>query len=195
MKSRKGKGKGKEQRVSDDRGDKKERRKAKVPPRKKVVLSSSSSSSEEEEETEENDSSQDERRRKKSEEKLKAEKREKRKRAEDPRAITTRAEGEGNYYCQGRNGPGARMAWTSEEERLLLKLIDKYGTEWGKMIKLHGEKGSKSTILKNRTNMSLKDKAVNIKKKLILSGQPIPPCLGIGKLSLSPHSPSFLTDA
>ncbi|GAA5970962.1 hypothetical protein JCM3765_007620 [Sporobolomyces pararoseus] len=160
------------------KGKEKATRKAKVPPRprKEVVTSSSSSSSSssEEEGTMEDEPGEERKRKKRVEEKQKAEQRARRERAEDPGAISTRNEGAGNLYYQGRNGPGGKIPWTSEEERLLIHLVEEHGQDWKKMIALHGKKGTASRVLQNRNNVSLKDKAVNIKKKLLQSGQPIP---------------------
>jgi len=93
--------------------------------------------------------------------------------------------GQGNLYHQDRNQSGARIPWTEEETDLLRKLLHAYGPDWRKMMELHGTKGSKSAVFRERTNVSLKDKAVNLAKNFIKSGQPIPNYLHGSPLHLS----------
>ncbi|GAA5891622.1 hypothetical protein JCM8208_007345 [Rhodotorula glutinis] len=81
----------------------------------------------------------------------------------------------GNNYFQGRNLPGMRIAWSNAETDLLRELLRQMGCDWGRMIKLHGPKGTRSATFRNRTNVALKDKAVNLKIGFIRRGQPVPP--------------------
>lgn len=110
-------------------------------------------------------------------EEMRAQKNRKKQEARELRSTEGVRKKGGNLYFLGRNTPGGRVSWTSDEERLLLKCIEAYGTDWKKMIALHGEHGTVSTRFKDRTNVSLKDKAVNMKKNMIKAGQPIPETL------------------
>ncbi|GAA6018671.1 hypothetical protein JCM11491_001254 [Sporobolomyces phaffii] len=89
-----------------------------------------------------------------------------------------RAPGAGNIYYQGRNRPGGRNPWTSEEVELLHRCLRQFGTNWQRMMKQHGPEGKISRVFGLRTNVSLKDKAVNILKNLKNDGQPIPAYFG-----------------
>ena len=65
-----------------------------------------------------------------------------------------------------------RVAWTAEEEELLKTELQNYYdcTEcWSIIIKRHGPQGSISTLLKDRNNVSLKDKARNVRRCGMLS--------------------------
>ncbi|GEM11433.1 proteophosphoglycan ppg4 [Rhodotorula toruloides] len=75
-----------------------------------------------------------------------------------------------NMYAFGRNEPGGRVSWTMEEERLLEKLIQSYGSKWARMMDLHGPNGTTSRTFRHRNNVSLKDKAVNMKVKILRAG-------------------------
>ena len=80
-----------------------------------------------------------------------------------------------NLYRQSqRDNSGVRLPWEPEETQLLLKLVETHGPTWSLMIRLHGAEGTESNMFKNRTTVALKDKAVNIKKKLIRVGEPVP---------------------
>ena len=79
-----------------------------------------------------------------------------------------------NLYHSQRTNTGVRLPWEAEETQLLLKLLETYGPNWSLMIRLHGAEGTESNMFKNRNTVALKDKAVNIKKKLIRAGEPVP---------------------
>ncbi|KPV72004.1 uncharacterized protein RHOBADRAFT_56142 [Rhodotorula graminis WP1] len=81
----------------------------------------------------------------------------------------------GNNYFQGRNLPGLRVAWTRDETDLLVKLLREVGCDWARMIKLHGPKGTRTKTFRHRTNVALKDKAVNLKMGYMRRGAPVPP--------------------
>jgi hypothetical protein len=102
--------------------------------------------------------------------------------------------GAGNPYFQDRNHEGTRQAWSAEEEALFIDLLARYGKDYKRIMAMHGPQGSRSKKLGMRNNVSLKDKAVNIKKQLMRSGQPMLPGLDEGKslscywLPLAPNS-------
>lgn len=79
-----------------------------------------------------------------------------------------------------RNRPGvpstfSRRPWTKQEEEALLKGLDKVqGPYWAQILELHGPGGSDSEILKDRTQVQLKDKARNLKLFFIKCGLPLP---------------------
>ena len=79
-----------------------------------------------------------------------------------------------NLYHSQRTNTGIRLPWEAEETQLLLKLLETHGPNWSLMIRLHGAEGTESNMFKNRNTVALKDKAVNIKKKLIRVGEPVP---------------------
>ena len=57
-----------------------------------------------------------------------------------------------------------RTPWSKEEqEALLAGLQETKGPNWSAILALHGKTGTKSHILKNRTQVQLKDKARNMK--------------------------------
>lgn len=89
-----------------------------------------------------------------------------------------------NFYAQGRNHTG-RVAWTEMEEQALMKAMSELPCKWSAIIKLYGPEGTSSTIFKNRTVVSLKDKAVNIKAGLIRAGRKVPYFLEGGQWLLS----------
>ncbi|BGP03284.1 Proteophosphoglycan ppg4 [Rhodotorula toruloides ATCC 204091] len=76
----------------------------------------------------------------------------------------------GNMYAFGRNEPGGRISWTTKEERLLEKLIQSYGSNWARMMELHGPNGTTTRTFRHRNNVALKDKAVNMKVKILRAG-------------------------
>ncbi|GAA5839006.1 hypothetical protein JCM9279_002566 [Rhodotorula babjevae] len=83
----------------------------------------------------------------------------------------------GNTYFQGRNLPGARVPWSTAETDLLIKLLGQVGCDWGRMMKLHGPNGKRTKTFMYRTNVALKDKAVNLKMGFMRQGRPVPACL------------------
>ncbi|ORY72924.1 hypothetical protein BCR35DRAFT_307459 [Leucosporidium creatinivorum] len=76
-------------------------------------------------------------------------------------------------YAQGRNQTG-RVPWTTAEEGALMKAMSELGCSWKKILDLYGAEGTSSRILKHRTIVSLKDKAVNVKAGMIRSGRAVP---------------------
>ncbi|TKA50257.1 hypothetical protein B0A53_06388 [Rhodotorula sp. CCFEE 5036] len=85
-----------------------------------------------------------------------------------------RAAGSGNIYFQDRNQPGARIDWTPEETRLLHQYLREYGCDWKRMMERSGPHGTEDQTFRNRTNVSLKDKAVNEKLWLLKHGHEVP---------------------
>ncbi|KAI8444293.1 hypothetical protein BY996DRAFT_6426102 [Phakopsora pachyrhizi] len=64
--------------------------------------------------------------------------------------------------------PVGRSFWTKEQEKLLVKEVQKnyiYKNCMAKILDRHGKDGTKSQILANRTSAMLKDKAVNLSTK------------------------------
>ena len=79
-----------------------------------------------------------------------------------------------NKFRQDRNRSGGRVFWTEKEERALRKAMETHQNNYATIIRLHGPHGTRSTRLKARNEVSLKDKARNMKKRLVDSGLPIP---------------------
>lgn len=68
-----------------------------------------------------------------------------------------------------------RRSWTKEEEEALLKGMDKVqGPHWSEILKLYGRGGIISEVLKDRTQIQLKDKARNLKMFFVRCGLPMP---------------------
>ncbi|GAA5974730.1 hypothetical protein JCM21900_001689, partial [Sporobolomyces salmonicolor] len=95
------------------------------------------------------------------------------------RAESVHLPGEGNLYHQDRNQPGGRVPWSRDEEALLIEQIKAYGNDYKRMIMLHGPYGSVSNTFRHRNNMSLRDKAVNLKLKYLRAGQKPPNWLAL----------------
>lgn len=89
--------------------------------------------------------------------------------------------GTGNIYYQARNHSGGRIAWSPAEVDELHKYLRAFGCDWKRMIFLSGPQGKKNQVFKDRTNVSLKDKAVNEKLALLRAGLPIPDYLQDGE--------------
>ena len=85
-----------------------------------------------------------------------------------------RASGSGNIYFQDRNQPGGRIDWTPEETSLLHDYLREYGCDWKRMMERSGPHGTEDQIFRHRTNVSLKDKAVNEKLRLLKHGLVVP---------------------
>lgn len=85
-----------------------------------------------------------------------------------------RAAGSGNLYFQDRNQTGGRIDWTPEETRLLHKYLRDFGCNWKRMMQRSGPHGTEDQIFRHRTNVSLKDKAVNEKLRLLRHGLEVP---------------------
>lgn len=86
-----------------------------------------------------------------------------------------------NIYFQNRNQPGARRDWTPEETKKLHEAIKSFGSSWKRIMELHGPHGTSSQIFKHRTNVSLKDKAVNECVNYLKTGMPLPKYLQCGE--------------
>jgi hypothetical protein len=84
-----------------------------------------------------------------------------------------------NAYRQDRNENG-RIPWSQKEERLLMEEMEKFPCNWALINDRHGEHGKLSTVLKYRNPVSLKDKAVVIKQRMITNNEPIPRYLAKG---------------
>jgi hypothetical protein len=71
-----------------------------------------------------------------------------------------------------------RRPWTREEEAALMHGLEKVqGPHWSQILELHGAGGTISEVLKDRTQVQLKDKARNLKLFFIKGGHDIPPVL------------------
>jgi hypothetical protein len=88
-----------------------------------------------------------------------------------------------NLYRQNRNGPGARVHWSDKEERCLMTAMNEMPYAWSKIMAKHGPNGTVDRILKYRTPVALKDKAVNIKISKLKAGHAIPYFLEEGEWS------------
>lgn len=86
----------------------------------------------------------------------------------------------GNAYALDRNAPGGRIPWTTTEERLLEELLQAHGTNWKKMIAKHGPEGFSSRTFRHRNVVALKDKAVNMKVKILRAGGKPPKWMDAG---------------
>lgn len=85
-----------------------------------------------------------------------------------------------NHYAQGRKYTG-RVVWTEMEEQALMKAMSEMPCQWKSILDLYGPEGTSSRIFENRTVVSLKDKAVNIKAGLIRAGRAVPYFLSNGE--------------
>ncbi|GAA6055043.1 hypothetical protein JCM3770_006709 [Rhodotorula araucariae] len=79
-----------------------------------------------------------------------------------------------NNYFQGRNGPGLRVPWSTTETDLLIELLKRFDSDWKRMMRLHGPDGTVSGTFRHRTNVSLKDKAVNLAIGYLKRGEQLP---------------------
>jgi hypothetical protein len=71
-----------------------------------------------------------------------------------------------------------RRVWSPTEESVLLSgLASVGGPHWTKILALHGIDGTESDVLKDRTQVQLKDKARNLKLAFMKTGQEIPEAL------------------
>lgn len=68
----------------------------------------------------------------------------------------------------------SRRPWTREEEKALRHALEMKGTQWSVILELFGQGGSINELLKNRTQVQLKDKARNWKMFFLKSGLPVP---------------------
>lgn len=71
-----------------------------------------------------------------------------------------------------------RQPWRTEEEDALLQGLEEVkGPYWSRILSLYGRGGSKSEILKDRSQIQLKDKARNLKLMHLKMGNEVPECL------------------
>ncbi|ROV95117.1 hypothetical protein VSDG_05862 [Cytospora chrysosperma] len=68
-----------------------------------------------------------------------------------------------------------RRPWTPEEEKALMEGLDKVkGPHWSQILQLYGLNGTISDILKDRTQVQLKDKARNLKLFFLKTNSEMP---------------------
>ncbi|KAH3684401.1 hypothetical protein WICPIJ_004626 [Wickerhamomyces pijperi] len=67
-----------------------------------------------------------------------------------------------------------RRPWLPAEEAVLSEALQVIGPHWSKILEAYGPGGSKNEVLKNRTQVQLKDKARNWKMAYLKNGQPVP---------------------
>ncbi|KAF1989285.1 hypothetical protein K402DRAFT_268978 [Aulographum hederae CBS 113979] len=71
--------------------------------------------------------------------------------------------------------PSARRPWSAAEESALMDGLDQVkGPHWSQILALYGEGGSKSNVLRERSQVQLKDKARNLKLFFLKSGWAVP---------------------
>lgn len=86
-----------------------------------------------------------------------------------------RSSAEGQESVRPRSSALTRRSWTKEEEEALLRGLDKVqGPYWAQILELYGPGGSISEVLKDRTQVQLKDKARNLKMFFVRVGLPVP---------------------
>ncbi|KAJ1669778.1 hypothetical protein GGF38_001993 [Coemansia sp. RSA 25] len=68
-----------------------------------------------------------------------------------------------------------RVRWSEDEESCLLLALSEFGPQWALILQHYGERGSRSRVLRRRTRPNLKDKARNIKRRLIRENKPLGP--------------------
>ncbi|EGY19998.1 hypothetical protein VD0002_g9365 [Verticillium dahliae] len=72
-------------------------------------------------------------------------------------------------------GSSTRRPWSQEEEKALMTGLDKVqGPHWSQILSLYGAGGSISNILKDRSQVQLKDKARNLKLFFLKSNSEMP---------------------
>ncbi|KAM0284520.1 hypothetical protein ACHAQH_001886 [Verticillium albo-atrum] len=72
-------------------------------------------------------------------------------------------------------GSSTRRPWSQEEEKALMTGLDKVqGPHWSQILSLYGVGGSISNILKDRSQVQLKDKARNLKLFFLKSNSEMP---------------------
>ncbi|KAJ2787632.1 TTAGGG repeat binding factor [Coemansia linderi] len=69
----------------------------------------------------------------------------------------------------------SRVRWSEEEEMCLVRALTEFGPFWALILQHHGEGGSRSQVLHRRTGRNLKDKARNIKLRLMRENKPLGP--------------------
>jgi hypothetical protein len=71
--------------------------------------------------------------------------------------------------------PRTKMQWTAEETTYLEEGMKRCGTNWAGIEALYGENGTINQSLTRRTQVSMKDKARNEKRRRIREGLPLGP--------------------
>ncbi|KAI7834356.1 hypothetical protein BX661DRAFT_52009 [Kickxella alabastrina] len=66
-----------------------------------------------------------------------------------------------------------RMRWSTQEEECFIRAAHRYGLNWSTIMYYHGPNGITDNVLRNRTRVHLKDKARNIKFRLIRENRPL----------------------
>ncbi|EDO17041.1 hypothetical protein Kpol_530p11 [Vanderwaltozyma polyspora DSM 70294] len=67
-----------------------------------------------------------------------------------------------------------KRTWSKMEEDALIEGLKSFGPSWSKILNLYGAGGKYTEILKNRTQVQLKDKARNWKLQCLKNGTPLP---------------------
>ena len=68
-----------------------------------------------------------------------------------------------------------RRKWSTEEEKALMHGLDRvHGPHWSDILLMYGENGTVSDVLKERTQIQLKDKARNLKLFFLKTGIEVP---------------------
>ncbi|KAJ2161907.1 TTAGGG repeat binding factor [Coemansia sp. RSA 552] len=65
------------------------------------------------------------------------------------------------------------VRWTEEEEACFVRAVVMHGPHWARILQFHGVDGTKDHVLQGRTRRNLKDKARNIKLRLLREGRPL----------------------
>lgn len=72
----------------------------------------------------------------------------------------------------------ARRTWSTAEEDALMHGLDRVqGPHWSKILAMYGADGIYGDVLKDRSQVQLKDKARNLKMYFLKTGQAVPACL------------------
>ncbi|KAK9450321.1 telomere repeat binding factor-domain-containing protein [Limtongia smithiae] len=75
----------------------------------------------------------------------------------------------------GGGSGGRRRPWSKEEEAALMKGLEEVkGPRWSQILEMYGPGGRISEVLKDRTQVQLKDKARNLKLFFLKSGLQVP---------------------
>ncbi|KAJ2747390.1 hypothetical protein GGI20_000528 [Coemansia sp. BCRC 34301] len=72
-----------------------------------------------------------------------------------------------------------RVRWSQAEEECLMQALSELGPQWTLILEYHGKEGSRSRILRHRTRFNIKDKARNIKRRLIRENRPLGPLAAV----------------
>ncbi|KAK9470603.1 telomere repeat binding factor-domain-containing protein, partial [Dipodascopsis tothii] len=107
------------------------------------------------------------------------------------RAAPARAGARSATRSRAPGGPSNRRPWTKEEETALMHGLDEVkGPRWSQILEMYGPGGHISEVLKDRTQVQLKDKARNLKLFFLKSGLQVPVYLQFvtGELKNRPSS-------